>query len=54
MIKNSHIRTAMILARKTEDKFDTLPGPGNYEPDYKKIIKRNDGYKLGHEKKLPD
>ena len=32
-------------------KIDDLPGPGNYEPDYKKIIKINSGYKIGSEKK---
>ena len=53
-MKNSHIPTASILSKKKQQKVQNIPGPGNYEPDYKKLIKSNSGYKLGNAKKIPD
>lgn len=43
-----------MLAKQKEQRTDDIPGPGNYKPDYKKLIKSNSGYKLGTAEKLPD
>jgi hypothetical protein len=46
-IKNSHIPKATILSRHEQKQPEKFPGPGQYNPDYKKSIKMNNGYSLG-------
>ena len=53
-MKKSHGPTAVMLSRNRELKPETKPGPGNYEPNYRKIINESSGYKLGSSEKLPD
>jgi hypothetical protein len=36
-----------MLSRSTDKNKEQLPGPGHYDPNYKKLIKSNSGYKIG-------
>ena len=37
-----------IVSRKIENKTNDIPGPGSYQPDYKKLFRSYSGYKLGN------
>lgn len=35
-------------------KAEQAPGPGAYEPNYKKIVKAESGFKIGNSEKIAD
>ena len=47
IFQNDHIPNAKIISRKIEKAVDDIPGPGSYEPDYKKVTRSYSGYRLG-------
>jgi hypothetical protein len=34
--------------------MEAVPGPGAYEPNYKKIVKNEGGFKMSHGEKIVD
>lgn len=37
-MKKSHGPTAVMFSRNKELKPENIPGPGNYEPNYRKVV----------------
>lgn len=54
IIQKNHAPAAVIVSRVVEKVKDNIPGPGAYQPDYKKLMKSSSGYKIGHSDKLGD
>lgn len=42
------------MSRNKEHKAEQAPGPGAYEPNYRKIIKSENGFKIGNSEKIAD
>lgn len=53
-MQKDHIATALILSRNKEEKHELVPGPGTYEPNYRKIVKSESGFKIGNSEKIAD
>lgn len=53
-MQKDHIATALILSRNKEEKHELVPGPGAYEPNYRKIVKSESGFKIGNSEKIAD
>lgn len=53
-MQKDHVATALILSRSKEERHELVPGPGAYQPDYRKIVKSESGFKIGHSEKIAD
>lgn len=53
-IQKNHAPAAVILSRVVDKVKDEIPGPGAYQPNYKKLIKVESGFKIGHSEKIGD
>jgi hypothetical protein len=44
----------LILSRSKQQPAEKVPGPGTYQPDYKKTLKADNGFTIGHSDKIAD